>query len=268
MTKKNNQIEPAAETSVMEPFDRLREVLTGTHAEIPSLLAHERRIAHELGLGESEELHQQLDDVVQQRQAAVRRRSSAVDGIMTLEPALQAERAAVEAQRREYAVQAVEQFQRRYEAAVAQLQGLWEEGRILGEALKVQVPMPMPTTVSVSVVDGIPRVAPITTNIQVVVDAEAVKLGGMIDQLDMALSLIGAIKQTGELEARHHRLSMSRGTANEHSGVFKVLMPFQCQTDGCEFQPGDLIDSTLIGGGMMHRLMTGRRFIQPVELGA
>ena len=229
-------------------FDRLRGILTGTHAEIPSLLAHERRISSELGLTESEELHQQLDDVVEQRQAAVRRRASAIEGILVLEEPLKAERASLEEQRRAYAVQAVEAFQARYTAAVVTLQGLWQESRILGAALKITVPVALPVTVTTSPVDGVARALPILADVPVAVDPAAAKLGEELDKVDGALSLIGAIKQTGELEGRHHRLSMSRGTANEHSGVFKVLMSFQCQTDGCEFQPGDLIDSTLIGG--------------------
>jgi hypothetical protein len=45
-----------------------------------------------------------------------------------------------------------------------------------------------------------------------------------------------------------------------------VLIPTPTATVSLEFEPGELVDHTLLGSGTMHRLMVGRRFIQPVEL--
>jgi hypothetical protein len=80
----------------------------------------------------SEGLKSQLDETVRQRQAAVRRRVASIDAILGMEQRLQEERANVERARREHAVEAVKAFQERYNAAVANLQVLWEEGRLPG----------------------------------------------------------------------------------------------------------------------------------------
>jgi hypothetical protein len=159
-------------------------------------------------------------------------------------------------------------FRTRYEASVNALQACWEEGRALAATLRTEVPMPLPVRLTTSPIDGTSRAVPVRADVAVAVDAEAGRLGAQLDKLDSALALCAAIRQGAELEARHHRLSMDRGTAGEHTGLYKVMLAFRCQTDGLEFQPGELVDSTLIGSGMMHRLMMGRRFIQPVGLEA
>jgi hypothetical protein len=265
-----DQVQPRG---CIEEFDRLRSALTQTHQEIPALLAAERDIAGRLGLVEArgdggEGLKSQLDETVRQRQAAIRKRSACVDAIVAMEQQLQVERAAVEAERREHAVEAVAQFQARYNAAVANLQALWEEGRLLGETLRTTVPMPLPVRLVTHPVDGSTRAQPIRADIAVTVDAGTAKLGERANALDGALAMIGAIKQSKEIDARHFRLSQERSTAGELSGVFKVMLPFRCLVDGCDFAVGDLVDHTLIGHGNLQRLTVGRRFVQPVELAA
>jgi hypothetical protein len=253
---------------VLAEFARLREVLATTHTAIPQLLARQRTISRALGLNETEELRRQLADVVAERESAVRRRSASIAAIVELEPALQTERAAVEQQQREHAVEAVRAFQARYEACVGQLQALWEEGRVLASALRSEVPMPLPVRVVTSPVDAVARAQPILADVAVTVDAEAGKLGSMIDQLDAALGLCNAIRQSADWEARAHRLAVDRGAASGHTGVYRVMLTFRSQVDGLEFEPGTLVDHSLIGSGMMHRLMTGRRYIAPVGLEA
>jgi hypothetical protein len=270
MNSKTNKA-TAAQAGVLQEFDRLHAVLTETHREIPALLAQERTIGHELGLAEGrgesgDGLRVQLEDVAQQRQAAIRRRAASIAAIVGMEPALQGERAAMERQRQEYAAEAVRAFGERYKAAVAALQGLWEEGRILAATLRTEVPMPLPVRVTTSPVDGSTRAVPVRSGDAAAVDAEAARLGAQLDQVDEALALCHAIRQGEELERRHHRLAMDRGAATQCGGVYKVILQFRCMLDGLEFEPGQLVDHTLIGSGMMHRLMTGRRHIEPVGL--
>jgi hypothetical protein len=265
-TKNNGALPPETEAGVLQEFDRLREVLATTHSQIPQLLARERAVSRELGLAESAELQRELQGVVNAREAAARRRMAAVSSILALEAALQAERLAVEVERGQYALRAVAAFQARYSAAVSVLQGLWEEGRSLGMALRCVVEMPLPTRVVESPVDGVARGVPIRSNVAVTLDEQAARLGAKLDQLDGALAVVNAIRQSREFDSRGHRMGLLRGTASEFNGVYRVIAPFRNLVDGCEFQVGQLIDSSLIGSGMMHRLMTGRRFIEPVGL--
>jgi hypothetical protein len=262
---KNNTAEAVG---AMGEFDRLREILQVTHSRIPALLEQERTIGRELGLTESAELQRQLDDVTTERESAARRRMAAIGSILALETALQSERLAVEVERGQYALRAVAAFQARYAAAVSALQSLWEEGRVLSVTLRCEVPMPLPTKVVTSVVDGVARAQPVRADVAVSVDAEAAKLGERLDQLDGALALVNAVKQSQAFDQRGHRMGLLRGTPSEFHGTYRVIAPFHNLVDGCEFQVGQLIDSSLVGPGMMSRLMTGRRHIEPMGLSA
>jgi hypothetical protein len=275
-TRNNKPVEdapaPAAE-DVMAQFNRLKSALAQTHTEIPNLLAAERSIDYELGLSEArgddaDGLKSQLDETERQRQAAIRKRSACVDAILGMEAALQAERVAAEARRQAHAVEAVKAFTERYNAAVANLQALWEEGRLLGETLRTTVPMPLPVRITTHPVDGTARAQPIRADIAVTLDVATAKMAARSDALDGALAMIGAIRQSKEIDARHYRLSQERGTASELSGTFRVMLQFRCLLDGLDFMPGELVDHTLIGHGNLQRLTVGRRFVQPVELTA
>ena len=257
-----------AEADVMAQFDRLREILAVTHSRIPALLEQERAIGRALGLSESETLKEQLSDVVRERESAARRRAAALQAVLDLDAPLQAERAGLERSRQQYATHALAQFRERYAACVADLQALWETGRALGFALRCEVPMPLPTRVVTSLVDGVARGVPIRADVAVTVDDEAATLGGKLDQIDGALAAVAAIRQSQTFDQHHHRLGLLRGTAQPASGVYRVIAPFRNLVDGCEFSPGQLIDESLVGSGMAHRLMTGRRFIEPVGLSA
>jgi hypothetical protein len=138
----------------------------------------------------------------------------------------------------------------------------------LGKALRVTVPAPVPARIQVSAVDGSSQVLPLRSNggAAPVVDAEAARLGQLLDKLDAALSLCAAIHQAREFDQRGHRLGLLRGTASEFNGAYRVLIAFRNLSDGLEFLPGTLIDSSLVGPGMMSRLQTGRRHIEPERL--
>ena len=256
-----------AEADVLTRFGVLREVLAATHTQIPQLLARERTIGRALGLAETESVKEQLADAVRERESAARRRAAAIQAVLDLDAPLQAERAALERSRQAYAVHALAAFQERYKDAVANLQACWAAGAALGLALRTEVPMPLPVRVRESL-DGTSRAMPIRADVAGVVDDEAARLGGKLDQIDGALAMVNAIRQSALFDQHTHRLGLLRGTSAEHSGVYRVLQPFQCLTDGLEFQPGQLIDSSLVGSGMAHRLQVGRRFIEPERLSA
>ena len=159
-----------------------------------------------------------------------------------MEAPLRAERASLEERRRAYAVEAVQAFEQRYDACVAQLQQLWAEGKILAETLRTEVPMPLPTKVTTSPIDGIARSVPVLTGgpVTVTVDVEAAKLAAQLDRLDGAISLCNAIRQDREFTSRHHHLSLQRGGAptEQVGSVYRVIAPFPCLTDGLPFAAG------------------------------
>lgn len=70
----------------------MRAALVETHSTIPRLLSQERSITHELSLAEArgestDALRKQLEDVIQQRQSAVRRRAACIETLAELEGA-------------------------------------------------------------------------------------------------------------------------------------------------------------------------------------
>ncbi len=131
--------------------------------------------------------------------------------------------------------------------------------------------MPLPTKVTTSPIDGIARSVPVLTGgpVTVTVDVEAAKLAAQLDRLDGAISLCNAIRQDREFTSRHHHLSLQRGGAptEQVGSVYRVIAPFPCLTDGLPFAAGTLVNSSSIGSGMAHRLMVGKRFIEPVGWG-
>ncbi|MGA7239433.1 MAG: hypothetical protein WBY44_27375, partial [Bryobacteraceae bacterium] len=157
---------------VMQQFDALRAVLETTHTTIPQLLARQKTLERALGLNETESVKEQLAGVVAERESAARRRAAAIGALTELEGPLQAERAALERSRQQYATHALAQFRERYAACVADLQALWEAGRALGLALRCEVPMPLPTKVVTSL-DGVARGVPVRADVVGVVDDEA-----------------------------------------------------------------------------------------------
>jgi hypothetical protein len=261
------------QNDVLQQFDRLRAALAQTHSEIPGLLAAEGTIGHELGLAEargdsSDGLKAQLDETVRQRQAAIRRRSACADGILAMEPALQAERAAAEARRQEHATQVASEFRARYDSAIATLQRLWAEADLLSRTLRTQISTPLPVKVCTSIVTGIASAEPIRGDAVAELDATTERLGKHLDALDSALARVGAIRQSKQLDQYHYDLSQVRGTPAEFPGTYRVTAAFDCLVDGLKFEVGTLIDSSLVGPGSLQRLVATRRFIHPAEFGS
>jgi hypothetical protein len=147
------------------------------------------------------------------------------------------------------------------------LEKLWAEGDSLGRTLRCKVFMPMPAKVVVSVVTGAATAEPLRSgDVTAELDGKSAALGSRLDQLDGALARVAAIKQAKEIDLRHHLLSQSRGVAAEFTSVYRCLAPFDCLVDGLKFAAGDLVDHTVVGHGSLYRLMTGRRFVMPMEL--
>lgn len=245
------------EAGAMGEFDHLRQVLRETHSTIPDLLAKERGLARKLGLAESAELQREFQDVVAERESAVRRRASSIAAIIELQPQLEAERAAVERQRQARGVIALAEFRQRYDDCVSSLQALWSEGRLLGETLKVMVPMAPPMKVTVSVVDGVPRAMPVLSGVTAAADVTIMSLSAQVDAFDDALGLIGGFRQAKDLDERYRALAQQRGGAPTRlEGLYEVAKSFDYY--GTTFAAGTIIDRSMLPDGCLHRFLQGR----------
>jgi hypothetical protein len=127
---------------VLTRFDKLREVLTSTHARIPRCLADARRIEQEVGRAEiagRDRLTLEADarTLEAQRLTDVRSRSAAIDGVMAMESELMAARRSIEMARETCADSVIRAFQQRYAAAVAVVESLRAEGLAIGQAFEL-----------------------------------------------------------------------------------------------------------------------------------
>jgi hypothetical protein len=251
---------PAADADVLAQFEQFHRVLRETHQTIPDALRQEQALAIELGRaeitgGDVRPLRERLDAVVGGRAIAIRRRSAAAAAIVELEGALRAEREVVEQQRQAHAVEAVCAFQTRYNAAVAVLQGLWNEGEAVAKTLRAPVPMPLPVKVPLPSGDASPTV-----------DAEAARLGGRLDAVDAALGRIAGIKQSHDLDTRHFQMATIRRTPTQYFGSFLVVRECSSLTDGLAFAPGQLVDRSLLGDGTLARLVQHGLYLRLAHL--
>lgn len=130
--------------------------------------------------------------------------------------------------------------------------------RALAATLRTEVRMPLPVKVVVSPVDAVSRAVPVLSGDAVpVADAEAGRLGARLDEVDAALSLIGAIRQAEAFDQTHRALSQNRtGMPTRMEGLFEVPKAFTYL--GMEFAPGMLLDRTVLNDGHLNRYLQGR----------
>jgi hypothetical protein len=80
----------------------------------------------------------------------------------------------------------------------------------------------------------------------------------MLNRLDAAFGRCDAIRQAKETDSRHYRLAANRGLVGEQRGVYRVLQKLLCSEDGLPFEPGMLIDRTLMSDGGLYRCQLAR----------
>jgi hypothetical protein len=245
-----------AANGVLQEFDTQHKILIQTHDEVPRLLARLRTAGDD-----------EAEEVAKQKAAAVRRRTAAIEKIVTLGSALEAERARALQALSAYADRAIQEWRGRLDAAAREWLARVEEGRLLGEALGRQLPCPMPIDV-VERWDGAHVARPQQAGGAVEIDPEIAKLRDRVKQIDGRLGLVQGIRQSHEFDQRQYRLALERGLPTQAPGLYRVQFPFICLNDNMEFAPGELVDRDLVGDGQLQRLLVGKRFIQPAHLGA
>jgi hypothetical protein len=223
---------------------------------VPRLLARQRTAGDD-----------EVEEIAKQKAAAVRRRAAAIEKIVTLGSALEAERARAVRELDEYADRAIQEWRGRLDAAAREWLARVAEGKLLGEALGRQLPCPMPVDVLKNW-DDTHTARPQPVGAAVEIDPEIAKRRDRLKEIDTRLSLVQGIRQSHEFDQRQYRLALERGLPTQAPEVFRVQFPFICLNDNMEFAPGELIDRDLVGDGQLQRLLVGKRYIQPAHLGA
>lgn len=270
--KKNNH-ETTAGDPAMAQFRRYQAALVDTGVRIPQLLQEQRSLRAELGQSEIsgadvQEMKERLDAIAAGLESAGRQRGAASDGLLFLADGLREARAIAAQELAGVAQSTVGDFQVRWARAVAELSRLHAEAAMLSRALRTNVPTAPPYIASLSA-DG--------TRMQVVfsghIETDAVHLPPQvaaiterIDQFDDAASLCAAVAQAREWDARYVAMQRTRsGSMPVMTGTYVVNKRFTHL--GGEFQPGDLVDQSLMGAGVLHRRWQARELL-PLETAA
>jgi hypothetical protein len=261
----------AAAQNVLAKHDRFAAALAETGGTISGALASERQLSTRLGAAElagSDDvpaLRAQLSAVAAQREAAIRGRHAATQGLADLGEDLRRARAAVEQARARYAASVVSEFHARWSRCSAELVRLHAEGVELSRVLRFTVACAPPYCAAINVVSQRAEVRLIASPEPVAVDLPPglQALAAIIGRLDAADGVGAGVRQAAELNVRHHALSRLRaGQQIEMTGVFVVTKPFSIL--GSTFEVGALLDRSILPDGLLHRFWIGRH-IRPLE---
>jgi hypothetical protein len=264
-----------AETeSVLSKADQYVTTLQETHISIPQTLAEEMRLSGEWGNAaitgtDVDQLHAGLSAARERREGDARRRRTAIEGLLELEPELVRARASADQDRSQLAATVVTEFHARWQRACHELAELHAEAAALSAALHARVDCPPPYMAAMSVVHEKPEVrfiGPAGPVQPVTLPPALATVAGALDKLDSVLAMVGGIKQARQLDSRSYHLALQRHTPTERGGVYRVIAEFTCPADGLPFKAGELVDGSLVGQGHLQRLTAGKRYIQPVEL--
>ena len=252
---------PEAEADLLVRFDRLAAVLHETSAEIPADLAEQKQLYAALGSGEVAgddvaRLRVKFDEVRAHREAAVRKRVAAAKGLEKLEPELLEARRAADQARGELAGAAVAELQTRWAGAVETLREVYAEATEL-QRMHATVALPPPYKIDDGVVTGPPvlRFLP-AANAPTAMPASLQTTSALIDRLDAALALAGAIQQSRQQDDRHRQLALQRRAPADMPGVFAALR--EITHGGATVQPAALIDATVLNASMLDRYLLAR----------
>jgi hypothetical protein len=224
---------------VLAERDRHFESLKRTCQSIPALLARRQGYqadASDAAAGKIEAIQRQLA-------GQVRLRLASTDELLNMHAALETARQDLDSAREAYADQVVAEFTTRYNAAVAHLEQLGAEGAQLARSLRVPVDMPAAGVV----VDPAPAAIPVP------IDETAARIGSALDRLTEAVAFPKAFASIAERAATLER-SGTAPAGFDAKATYTVAKAFTCSLTGVTFQPGMLIDSSLIPGPMLGRL--------------
>lgn len=267
----------AAAERVLGEQDKLHATLQRTHVRIPELLARKMTVQAELGRAEIEgkdtsAIREQRLTVESERLSAVSQREGSITALLAQEPELTAARVAVEQARAPYVAAAVSDFQRRYQLAIASVQTMWAEADALGAALRTKVDAELPIKISggpVPTVCGtgfpvcdpirVERIAGPDTAPPPAIDALAARIGATLDRLDGALNFAAGIRSALRMQSQLAMRASTRGFDPSPSAVYVVAERFVSHFDNLSFEPGTLVDVSLLGLVTLQRLTSTKK---------
>jgi hypothetical protein len=257
---------------VLKRADTFAAALRETGVRIPESLAAQRDLSRKLGSleitgSDAAELRNRLAEVIAEREAAVRRRRAAAEGLLELKDAVDKARDGVTQSQPEFANSVIRDFNQRWTDACRALDVLRGEAAALSCALRVPVDCPAPYVATWSVSSARPQVVPVALAQQVEPTAlppALLMVGGVLDRLAAAAGLIAALVQAADLNSRHLALSRVRaGQQAEMTGTYEVVKAFHIFESN--YAPGQLVDRSVMGGdGMVYRYWIARS-LQPLE---
>jgi hypothetical protein len=261
---------------VLRDHDRVRTVLERTHTAIPEALARRMNLQAELAKaelngGDTKVLREHRLVTESERLSLVSQRQGAVQALLDGETGLTERRGVLVAEKDQYARKATEAFRVKYDAVIRAFQEVSAEGDALASALRFPVEMPLPVKVSggqretVSGI-GIPECDPIKvervpgTDLQpVTIDPVAQRVGSALDKLDGALNFACGIRSALRMQSQLAMRTTSRGFDPSPSATYRVMTPFVSHFDGLTFEPGVLVDISLLGMVTLQRLVSTKK---------
>jgi hypothetical protein len=254
---------------VMAEFDQLQQILAETHDQYPALL--ECRLDLDRRLGQAEIRNQDSEGLVNQlrqnqagKEAALRRRAAAADGVVELEGRLRAEKNQFEAERQRIAAEVIAEYEQRCRQKVEELMGVYCEGEALQQAFGCKISMPIPAKLVPSLTGGLPTIERVRGNSTAMIDRRVMELAEQIERVGRALVRVANIKRDRDDEVRSSRLAMQRGQPTGQQGIYRVISPVGCLVDGLDFRPGQLVDEHILSPGYLAKLIQSIKFLRPV----
>ena len=258
-SKTTNKTSPP-EADALARFDKLASALHEAGAAITTALAEEAEISRDLGAGaiaggDVAQPRAKLAVVKERREAAVRVRAAAADGLAKMEPELFDARRDADEARGRLAGAAISELQREWTAAIETLARLHGEALALQNALHTVPSLPAPYR-SVLNLQGVPTLqfaAPVPA---AALPVSMQSLTELISKLDIAAGLASGIRASREADARHFRLAQERRAPGDMPNVYAALRPISHW--GADFAAGDLVDATVINTATLYRLQVAR----------
>lgn len=268
----------SAATETLRARDFVYDILATTHRTIPEMLGQRLSLEQEISQdevlagGAGEKLKSRLREIDAALEEMRRRRRGAVSALVADAKvgamALMLAKESVLAARAEFVAAVTRDFEARYNAAIAQVQSLWNESAALSAALKTTIPTPLPVRLSTNPVrQGTIERVEADGPAAVRLGAGVTRLAGILERLDSALGHCELITRAKSFDGLRDRLQSGaalidvRGvwTVTAHEGIM-------CGLDALPFEHGCLVDETLLGPGPLQRAVTSR-LVQRADYG-
>jgi hypothetical protein len=258
----------ATAEQVLRERDRLRSILSMTHADVPRLLqaridARAAVAAAEVHGGlDRDEARARLEAIETELVTAGQQRRGAVAALIAQEQELSSALARLEEAKTSYASGILADFNRRYQHALEAFLQVWAEGDMLSRSLRTPVSMQPPIQVSnlgregfrveksTEVVRALPE-----SPIEAKIDPVAEKIGRQLDELTAAITYCKGLADTQS----RHRPNLDSNWPFDPAGVFVVRQPFNDPVDQQPYPAGCLIDHTLLDVRQLQRLTAVKR---------